>query len=46
LAENEYNYRLMVDELISATIVNSSNTSNDKEYFRGIPVSKYDKVTG
>lgn len=36
----------MVDELISATIFQSSNTSTDKEYFWGIPVAKHEIETG
>ena len=35
----------MVDDLISATIVQAPNTSTQNDYFWGIPVAKYDKVT-
>ena len=35
---------MIVDELISATIVNE--ISDKIDYFKGIPVSQYDKLSG
>jgi hypothetical protein len=43
MAKNEYHYKLMVDELISATIIKTE--SDEKDYFKGIPVAKHDPVT-
>lgn len=46
MAQSESTYRLMVDELISATVKQRGEGVEGLDYFKGIPISKVHESTG
>lgn len=47
MAQHDYEYRLYIDDLPSATIVPNNDGSSDRkvDYFEGIPIGLYVKAT-